>query len=458
MHPLVQVVLAVCSGLALTAAFPTWDFDLLAWVALTPLLAVLSRVSPVQGVGLGWCAGFIFFSTLLPWLTHTMTTYSTLSLPLALLVLFGLAATLGGYVALFSWAQALLCRRLGPDGLLLAPPLWVAIEWLRGHLFTGFPWGLLGYSQYGELRLIQIAAWTGVYGVSFLLVLVNATVALAVVQGVKWSPSYQRATMEIYVGLTRQAAASRPRLVVWPETAAPYFLSREPAVTAEISSLAASTGAPILVGALEVERGPERTTYFNRAFLVTASDGIASRYDKMHLVPFGEYVPLKRLLFFVEAIAAEIGDFTPGLRPLVFDGAGHRFGVVICYEGIFPELFREFVGGGAEFMVNITNDGWFGRTSGPIQHLTMMPFRAVENNVAVVRAANTGVSAIIGPSGEIRERLGLFERGQMVGRIPLRRGVTFYTRYGDVFAWTCLGVGVALTAWAGWNRRRRRKC
>lgn len=504
MHLLVPVVLAVCSGLALTAAFPTWDFDLLAWVALTPLLAALSRVSPVQGLGLGWCAGFVFFSTLLPWLTHTMTTYSTLSLPLALLVLFGLAATLGGYVALFSWAQTLLCRRLGPDGLLLAPPLWVAIEWLRGHLFTGFPWGLLGYSQYGELRLIQIAAWTGVYGISFLLVLVNATVALAVVQGwrglkvggaltlvalaltlsigtwrlpgaspstfpvavaqgsidqsVKWSPSYQRATMEIYAGLTRQAAASRPRLVVWPETAAPYFLSREPAVTAEISSLAAFTGAPILVGALEVERRPESATYFNSAFLVTASDGIGSRYDKMHLVPFGEYVPLKRLLFFVEAIAAEIGDFTPGSRPLVFDGAGHRFGVVICYEGIFPELFREFVGGGAEFMVNITNDGWFGRTSGPIQHLTMMPFRAVENNVAVVRAANTGVSAFIGPSGEIRERLGLFERGQMVGRIPLRRGVTFYTRYGDVFAWTCLGVGAALTAWAGWNRRRRREC
>ena len=503
MSPVVQIILAVCSGLALTAAFPTWDFHLIAWVALIPLLGVVAKVSPARGLGLGWCAGLVFFSTLLPWLTHTMTTYSTLSFPLALLVLFGLAATLGGYIGVFSWAQALVCRHLGPKGLLLAPVLWVAVEWGRGHLFTGFPWGLLGYSQYGELRLIQIAAWTGVYGVSFLLVLINAAVALACIQGwqglriggavtlialtiavsigtwrlgrasvsdfpvvlvqgsidqsVKWSPSFQRATMDIYLGLTREARAAHPRLVVWPETAAPYFLSREPAVAAEISSLAASIGAPIVVGAMEAEPGPASVTYFNSAFLVTASDGIAGRYDKMHLVPFGEYVPLKRLLFFVEAIAAEIGDFTPGARPLVFD-SGVRFGVVICYEGIFPELFREFVKGGAEFMVNITNDAWFGRTSGPIQHLTMLPFRAVENDVAVVRAANTGVSAIIEPSGKIRERLGLFERGEVIGRIPLRKDATFYTRYGDAFALACLGTGGAVLAWVGWDRGRRREC
>ena len=505
MTPLAQIVLVVCSGLGLTAAFPTWNLHLLAWLNLAPFLVVISKVSPGRGLALGWCAGFVFFSTLLQWLIHTMTTYSTLSLPLAFLVLFGLAATLGAYVALFGWAQALLCRRLGPDGLLLAAPLWVGIEWLRGHLFTGFPWGLLGYSQYAQLPLIQIAAWTGVYGVSFLLVLVNSSLSLALLRGwqgglkiggpvaflglalalsigawrlsgvsvpdfpvaivqgsidqaVKWSPSFQRATMNIYLGLTRRAAASRPRLIVWPEAAAPYFLSREPMVTREIASLAASAEVPIVVGALEVGRRDGGLTYFNSAFLVSGSDGIVARYDKMHLVPFGEYVPLKRLLFFVEAVAAEIGDFTPGERPVVFDRAGGRFGVVICYEGIFPELFREFVRGGAEFMVNITNDAWFGRTSGPIQHLTMIPFRAVENGVAVVRAANTGVSAIIEPSGEIRERLGLFERGQMAGRIPLRQVTTFYTRYGDLFAWGCLGVGAGALGWLGVDRGRRRRC
>jgi len=487
-----QIVLAVCSGLALTASFPTWDLDLLAWVALVPVLALSLQVSPVRAFGLGWCAGFVFFSTLLAWLIHTMTTYSTLSLPLAVLVLFALALVLAGYVALFAWVQALLCGKLGADALLLAPLVWVGLEWLRGQLFTGFPWGLLGYSQYRELPLIQVAAWTGVYGVSFLVVLVNAAVALTLVTGgrglkrgvppalvalalalglgawrlgaeapptfsvaiaqgsidqaVKWNPAFQRATMETYRELTLKAHGGRPELVVWPETAAPYFLSREPAVAAELASLAGSVGASILVGALEVELRDGKPIYLNSAFLVT-TDGIAGRYDKIHLVPFGEYVPLKRLLFFVEAIAAEIGDFTPGAGPLVFDRGDGRFGVVICYEGIFPELFRKFVQSGAEFMVNITNDGWFGRTSGPIQHLTMIPFRAVENGVAVVRAANTGVSTIIEPSGRIREQLGLFERGHLVGRIPLRRGTTFYTRYGDVFAWACLGSAAGLLAW-----------
>ena len=500
----IQIVLAVCSGLALSGSFPNWGFHLLAWLALAPLLAVLASVPVRRGVLLGWCTGFVFFSTLLPWLIHTMTTYSTLSIPLAGLVLSALTITLGGYVALFAWAQGFLCSCLGARGLLLAAPLWVGLEWLRGHLFTGFPWGLLGYSQYAQLPLIQVAAWTGVYGVSFLLVLVNSVVALglvrdwrsvkvggllalcllaltlgvgasrlrreaeptfpvAVIQGsidqaVKWSPAFQRTTMEIYDDLTRRAAPSSPALVVWPETAAPYFLRWEPGVTADLSRLARAAGAPLLVGALHLERRDGSPRYFNSAFLITAEEGIAARYDKMHLVPFGEYVPLKRLLFFVEAIAAEIGDFTPGERPLVFDRAGSRFGVVICYEGIFPELFRQFVRGGAEFMVNITNDGWFGRTSGPIQHLTMIPFRAVENDVAVVRAANTGVSAIVAPSGRIQERLGLFERGGVNGRIPLRRSATFYTRYGDLFAWGCLGAGAVALARAGWDRRRRRPC
>jgi apolipoprotein N-acyltransferase len=367
----------------------------------------------------------------------------------------------------------------------------------------GFPWGLLGYSQYSVLPVIQIAEVTGVYGVSFVVVAVNAalagtlmltwrrgatgigvagallvgvlafggqrlgevtprqevSVALiqpSIEQPLKWDPAHQVTTLNIHLGLTRRAAAGRPGLIVWPETAAPTALRRDPELQRTLADIVREEGSPILVGSLDVADdlpgAPPR--YSNAAFLVGAG-GIVGRYDKIHLVPFGEYVPMSSVIGFVRGWAEFISDLEPGRTPTVFQGPPAPFGVVICYEGIFPELVRRFIRGGAQFMVNMTNDAWFGRTSGPWQHLSMYPFRAVEHRVAIVRAANTGVSAFIAPSGRIARQLHLFDRGVLRDSIPLRRGQTLYTRLGDWFAYACLAMSVLCLGLAMSPRARR---
>jgi apolipoprotein N-acyltransferase len=271
-------------------------------------------------------------------------------------------------------------------------------------------------------------------------------------QAVKWDAAFRAQTFEIYGQLTR-AAAPGSRLIVWPEAAVPAYLRFEPGAMTWLTDLAASVRVPLLVGAPDAEPDGRRARYLNSAFLVDAA-GLRGRYDKMHLVPFGEYVPLKRLLFFVEAIAAEIGDFTPGREATLFQLEGTPFGTVICYEVIFPDLFRRFVGGGASFMTNITNDAWFGDSGGPLQHLQMVPLRAVENRVAIVRAANTGVSALVLPSGAIQSTLPLGARGTLRADVPLRQGETFYTRFGDVFALACAALtGAALLGGLAAGRR-----
>jgi apolipoprotein N-acyltransferase len=279
---------------------------------------------------------------------------------------------------------------------------------------------------------------------------------VAIVQGnidqaVKWDKAARAATLDIYAGLTRQVAPGS-RLVVWPEAAVPAYLSYEPGVIEWLTRLAGEVGTPLLVGAPDARQEGAATHVLNSAFLVRA-EGLQTRYDKIHLVPFGEYVPLRGLLFFVEAIAAEIGDFTPGRDRVVFPLAGAPFGTVICYEVIFPDLFRGFVRDGARLMVNITNDAWFGESSGPLQHLAMVPLRAVENGVAVVRAANTGVSALVGPDGRIGPVLALAHRGALRVEAPLAGGPTFYTRVGDLFAYGCAAVALAALAARAWAGR-----
>src|SRR5262249_8726441 len=238
--------------------------------------------------------------------------------------------------------------------------------------------------------------------------------------------------------LTRQAGAERPRLIVWPETASPTILRKDPGLQRVLAAMSAEMRVPLLVGSVDAREGSP-TRFTNTAFLVDER-GIVGRYDKIHLVPFGEYVPLSGVIGFVRGWAEFIAELEPGTRAVVFAGPPAPFGVVICYEGIFPDLFREFVNGGARVMVNMTNDGWFGRTSGPAQHLTMYPLRAVEHRIAVVRAANTGASALIAPSGQIVRHLGLCERGVLADRVPLRQGRTLFTRVGDWVAWLSLAL------------------
>jgi apolipoprotein N-acyltransferase len=487
-----RLAIAVAAGFTLHLAYPRPAWDLLGWVALAPVLALATTAtSPARAFVEGWGAGVAFFLLLLRWLTETMTTFSSLPAPLAGLVLLVLAGYLalywGGVAAALTWVRS----TVGPGALWLAPGFWVAAELARTHLFSGFPWGLLGYIPYRRLEVIGVAAWTGVYGVSFLLALVNTALAwplvrrgraaaglsgavilvalatplaigrgaatprppetlpLGLVQGniaqtQKLDPAFRQRTLEIYAELTRDAARGS-RLVVWPEAALPAYVGHEAWSLDWLTELVARAKAPLLIGAPDARRDGPVTRYLNSAFLVDEA-GIRGRYDKMHLVPFGEYVPLKGLLFFVDAIAAEIGDFTPGRERVIFPLEGAPFGTVICYEVIFPDLFRRFVRDGARFMVNITNDAWFGDSGGPLQHLAMVPLRAVENGVAVARAANTGVSALVDPSGRIGPELGVLRRGVLRVDVPLRSAPTFYTGFGDVFAYACAGLTAAALA------------
>jgi apolipoprotein N-acyltransferase len=481
------------------AAFPDWFWGPLAFVALVPFFVALRGVSPRRGFALGLTWGLAFFLGALYWVTHVMVNYGHMAPPLAVFAWVALAVILAGYPALFGWAVARL-RDVGPTLWALAVSvLWVAVELLRSHLFTGFPWVLLGYSQGASPELIQVARITGVYGVSFLVALTNAALAAAafpgltprrraaplavaaalllgaaayglvvlrdpppprevrvgivqgnIDQGVKWSPAMREATVTKYRELTLAVARERPALVVWPEAAMPFLLRLDPRLGPQALAVARETGLPILMSSPDQVRPG---VFENSAFLVEETGEIQGKYSKRHLVPFGEYVPLRPLFFFLDKLTVPVGDFIPGREVTVFRGPYGRFSVSICYEVVFPDEVREEVRRGAEFLVNITNDAWFGRTSAPYQHLAMAAFRAVENNVYMVRAANTGISGIIEASGRITEATDLYTDAAFVGRIRLGGARTFYTRYGDIFAWICAAAAAACVVAA--PRRRR---
>ena len=495
-----QAAFLVGSAVVLALAFPRTDWDLTAWFALVPLLVVAVSSRPRLAFAWGWLFGIVYFLVLLRWLNFTFRTFSAIPWPLTWGPTLLLAAWCGLYIAAVSGTLGWLAWRRSPAwALATAPALWVGAEWLRGHLLGGFPWGTLGYTQHLRLPVIQVAELGGVHAVSLVLVVVNAVLAggfvltwrralagvalgavalgaalgfgvwrlqappapaealvalmqPAIEQPLKWDPDHATVVLKIYQELTRQAAAQRPDLIVWPETASPTILRKDTRLLGWLTTLAAETRTALLVGSIDVlDDRPNRVT--NSAFLV-GERGLVGRYDKIHLVPFGEFVPLAGVIGFVRGWAEFIADLEPGSRAVVFPGPPAPFGVVICYEGIFPDLFREFVNNGARMMVNMTNDGWFGRTSGPEQHLAMYPFRAVEHRIAVVRAANTGVSAFVAPSGQVIRRLGLFERGVITDRVPLRTGRTLFTRLGDWMAY----VSLALAAVSVGRAARRTPC
>jgi apolipoprotein N-acyltransferase len=492
--------LLVGSAGVLGLAFPRTTWDGAAWIALVPLFIIVLDARPRMAFAWGWLYGTVFFLMLLRWLNYTFQTFSTIPWPLTWGPTFLLSAWCGLYIAAVCGGMAWLrVRRSTAWALATAPFLWVGAEWLRGHLLGGFPWGTLGYSQHLRLPVIQIAELGGVHAVSLLVAAVNAAVAGAFLLGwrgaltglalggallgatlgfgvwrlgqpprpgevsvtimqpsieqpTKFDPDLGTVVLKIYQELTRKAAAERPDLIVWPETALPTALRRDAPLLQMLSTMSGDVRAPLLVGSIDVLDGrPARFT--NTAFLVT-DRGIVGRYDKIHLVPFGEFVPLSRVIGFVRGWAEFIADLEPGSRAVVFPGPPAPFGVVICYEGIFPDLFRQFVNNGARMMVNMTNDGWFGRTSGPEQHLTMYPFRAVEHRIAIVRAANTGISAFIAPSGQIIRHLSLYQRGVISDQIPLRQGRTLFTRLGDWMAWLSLALAAISVGVAG----RRTPC
>ncbi|HTX53509.1 MAG TPA: apolipoprotein N-acyltransferase [Candidatus Baltobacteraceae bacterium] len=511
-RPAVQRGLAVLSGLISALAFPSWDMGWLAFVGWVPLCFVVQGVRPRRAAGLGFFAGFAFYLATVWWVINTMTTYGHMPLVMSILALVLMAAVLAGYVAAFGalLASVQMTLRISA-GLVpaLAAMFWTGIELVRTYLFSGFPWALLGYTQYRQPTLRLLASVVGVYGISALIMLVNATlagflaawqaasaarrwrdqtlavgiavlalaasaayangvwrdetagpaIAIGLLQGnidqsIKWDRRYQLSTLEIYERLAREAATQHPMLIVWPEAATPFLLRREPEMGARIVQLVKETGVPMLIGTPDIRADG---LFYNSAFLLDTEGRLAGRYDKRHLVPFGEYVPLQSLLFFVHRLAVGIGDFGRGVQATVLSTDGFRFGVMICYEAIFPAEVREFAVNGAQVLVNITNDAWFGRSSAPYQHFAMAVMRAVENGMYLVRAANTGISAVVDPAGTVHAQTPLFTQAVLVGTVHRRVGETLYTRYGDWFAWLCLagsvGYGLALSRqW--WSRRK----
>jgi apolipoprotein N-acyltransferase len=504
------LLLSLLSGILLLLTFPKWDVGSLAWIALLPLLVCIREMRPWEGFLQGLLTGMIFYLGSVWWVMHAMVHYGGLSFPLSFLVLIALASYLSVFLGVFSFLSCQFQLLKDWRGVLLLPCLWVSLEFLRTYLLSGFPWILLGYSQYKNLYFLQLASLTGIYGLSFLIVLINATIAfcllkrfrfvsawkpllcagvalaitvgygharlqereegetvkVAVVQGnieqsLKWDPAKQKEAFEVHERLTREVARSSPDLIVWPETALPAYLRTEPNLRQELQSLTDETGAFLLVGSPDLEqKGRGDVLYFNSAFLFSPGKNSLEKYDKIHLVPFGEYVPLRRLLPFINKLTEGIGDFSAGKEVKIFSLPRAKFGVSICFEVIFPDLVRRFRTQGANFLVNMTNDAWFGSTGAPYQHLSMAVARAVENGCYLVRAANTGISAIISAQGRIIRSSSLFREDQFAAIIQGANGSTFYTRHGDLLAPCCLLAVLALVlsrVLPGWKGARKVK-
>jgi apolipoprotein N-acyltransferase len=516
-------LLAALSGVlqALTFPFGPSISDagyFLCWFAIVPLLLAilgpLARSGPQlvdekgrplgilstgQGFWLGYLSGIIWYAGSTFWVFHVLHTYGAMHWMVSAIMFVLFCLYLALYHGLFG---ALVARAAsGATGskkaILLAPFLWVAVELARTRV-TGFPWDLLGTAQVNNIPLTQVARLSGVYGISFGIMLVNTAFAAAFLL-----PAHKRRTMFLAsvlaagilqagslvnppplptdhsarlvqqnfpiemkwnVGLLTQSLkdlhtlstspAAKPDLIVWPESPAPFFLS-EQRFRLEVTAIAVESHSYVIAGALgttppgketepaALQENAKRQDY-NSAALITPEGKWAARYDKVHLVPFGEYIPAQSILVFLKGIAREVGEygFVSGTQRTVFDAGGQRVGTFICYESIFPDEIREFAANGAQVLVNISNDTWFGDYGMPAQHLNMVRMRAIENQRWVLRSTNNGFTAAIDPYGRVTQSLPRKERAALDVTYALVSDTTFYTRHGDWFAWLCVIIAV----------------
>ncbi len=501
--------LALAGGLLQILLFPKFSLSWVSWIALVPLLVALFRETSWQrALLLGWVFGVAFFSGCCYWILAVLQGYGDMHWSGAVLLFVLLILYLSLFPSLFALAFSRLSLRFPESCVLLAPGLWVSTEYLRGYLLTGFPWCLTGYALADAPSLARIATFTGVYGLSFLVVLINASIAglffrsrlamaclsfsLAILGGLMWvgveplksgdigkahvrlvqthipldqpwDPRSQTRLLDELIELSlspslEDSAATaktgpspaeplRARLVVWPETPAPFYYHEDSSFRKRMSELAASSGSTLLFGFVDWPAGGagRNTGPFNSVGTVSPRGDLIGQYDKMHLVPFGEYVPWSWLFFFVEKISTGVGDYQPGSQVVISRlESGEKVGVFICYEAVVPDLVRRFVAEGAEVLVNITNDSWFGTSAAPHQHLLMARMRAIENRRYLLRAANSGISAVIDPFGRVLSSTGLDRRAVLDGAFRFRQTPTFYSRYGDVFAFLCLALSLAV--------------
>ncbi len=519
-RPLGPLLASAASGLLLAGSFPPLDVSSLAWVALVPVLIASARAREWQTGLLTFLMGAVYAGFYLYWIR----VIPGFPFPAHFLLILYIAA----YYGLFGYALRLVTARACAPLMLIAPVLWVTLEFTRVNAgFLAVPGGLFGHTQYENIPLIQIASLTSAYGVSFLIVLVNAAIADAILwllneddtqkrlggvtitatlalapivvgliflwgsqkvkdydgdsgallkiasvqanipQAQKWDRKHRGEILARYRKLTQAAARDQPDLIVWPEAAVPGYLRVGSASSHTVLALAQGTGVPLVIGSATSAKFTAdeeiQTELKNSAFLLGREGEILGKYDKLKLLPFAEYVPLEGRFPWPAWLVRKGDSLVSGKDIALFELYGQPFGVVICWEGLFPDPFREFVRRGARFMLNLSNEARFDGTQASRQFLAMTVFRAVEHRVSLVRAANTGISAAIDPLGVIRSRVtdksghDLGVSGVLTVTMPVATASTFYTRHGDVFAAACVIIALALLAFAlvpGWRRGR----
>jgi apolipoprotein N-acyltransferase len=524
----------------LAGPLPPWR-SVFAWFGLVPLLwAILSPTCtnsrrPLRlSFLVAYLCGILWYTGNCYWVRDVMSQYGDMPPMAPTLLLLGFSMVLGLYFGIFGLGVALVRRATGSTrwALAAAPILWAGLE-LAASRITSVPWDQLGYSQVDNMIVNQLAPWTGVYGISFLLVAANAFLAagylipsqplkpgqrgwsfkalpgrevwvanwlfliLFLESGDSWSPPKPTPTAtavlvqpnldvagdnrwagaewdqhiaeftrlageqcKTYIAGIPQTGASNgeiicppypthPDLVVWPESPAPFF-EQDIKFQQALSAIASKTGAPLVVGNVGTDLAPDQRSWldYNSALVVDATGNRLGRYDKIHLVPFGEYVPFQNLLFFARKLTGKVSRFTPGEERKVFLVNGHRYGVFICYESVFADEVRHFAKNGAEVLVNISDDGWYGDTSAPWQHMQMERMRAVENRRWILRDTNNGVTSVIDPDGRVRQSIPRHQVDALPAQYAFRSDVTFYSAHGDVFGWACAILGIGIVGWA----------
>jgi apolipoprotein N-acyltransferase len=475
----------------LALSFPRYGHGAVGFVALVPWLVALSgwRGRPGQLPGVSFRRGFflsllmggVFYIGTMYWVGATVSTFGGLPAPVAAVTALLLVFYLSLYLALAGGITAILIGRLGWVGLPLAAAVWVAFEYPKNaFMIGGFPWIPLGNTMVTVLPIAQLASVGGIYLLSLFVGLVNAGFALVVVspptrqraalvatvmlvaaaslwgglrlsdnalatggtpirvglvqanilQVDKWNRAKAGQIVDTYATLTRQAVDAGAEVVLWAESSTPFLFDEDELGQDIVRTLVQSTGVPLLLGSDEIERGPP-TRFYNSAFMLDQGGATAAVYRKIHLVPFGEYVPFKEMLFFVKPLVEAVSDFAPGRQVTMLPVRGHMMSTAICYEVTYPGLMRDAVRQGSELLTTITNDAWYGESSAPFQHFEMATMRAIEQGRYLVRAANTGITGIVDPYGRVLARTQLGESTVVVGDVRFVQARTLYATMGD---------------------------
>ncbi len=493
------------------------NLGFLAWFSLAPLFFVIKDKGPRASFLWTFLCAAVYYGISLYWLYKALNTYGHLSPVVSVAVMVLLIAVISAYIALAPMLASFVEARTKISRFWTIPIFWVALEFARNYLpCNGFPWGNITNTQFAFLPIIQMTDITGIFGLTYIMILVNCACGFLIIpywrrcdapatrsaklmfatllvvaaliygywriydvtkrqegwpsvraavlqgnipQGEKWIAGAEAAQIEPYADFTKLLVNGGANLIVWPEASYPWIVAEG---EAKLNPELIGTGKTredknpfVLLGALTSNmKGNGKRDLSNSMLLLDKNGDIAGRYSKTHLVPFGEYVPARKFLFFAKKLVAPIGNFKPGesVQPVATDS--YQVGGLICYEDIFPEIAAGQTGNGANILAVITNDAWYGRSSAAFQHLAISVFRAVENRRWMVRSANSGVSAVVDAAGRIISRTDIFEKGMIVSNVKLGEGLSLYTRLGNWFAWVCVAMGVVFLGVACYDNKR----